>query len=93
MKTEETKELDLKELALNLSESIKEKRKIHYALSVAVGCILNAFDDRDINEPIENDHPINCASTLIEEARKIAYQSDELMDKLNNVLFLIKSEN
>jgi len=83
----------LKELAINLSEIIRVKRKIHYALSVAVGCILNEFDNRNINEPIENDHPINCASTLIEESRKIAYENDELMDKLNEVIFLIKSEN
>ena len=93
MKTEETKELDLKEVAFNLSQSIMEKRRIHYAITVAIGALLNQFDDRDIDKPIDNAHDMNQASILFEETRKIAIQIDTMMDKLNRTLFVIKSEN
>lgn len=87
------KEVTGLDAAMQLSQQIQDKCQIHKALSIAIGAIHSAFEDRNPNELLGEDPDIDYVPKLVDLSVKITQEIDEMSEKLTDMLFNLKPEN
>lgn len=92
MKTEENSISGL-DAAMQLSQKIQDKCQVHKALSIAIGAIHSAFEDRNPNELLGRDPDIDYVPKLVDLSVKITQEIDEMSAKLTDMIFNLKPEN
>lgn len=79
--------------AVELSQHIQNKCQVQKALSIAIGAIHSAFEDRNIKEPLGTDADINYVPILINLSAGIIDEIDSMAERLTDMIFNLKPEN